>query len=501
MDDGRYVLLDDALISFRYALNFVQGSGLVFNPGERVEGYTNFLWVMLLAGGMGLGVDAIWLAKVGGIACGVAILVLCYLVGEQLVPQAGVWAAFPPLLMAATASLPRYALSGMETLLFSALLCLALWLELALDGPLGTVFASAVLALAALTRPEGVLFYGVFTLSRAVERAWRGEKLAMVLRVVLLSLVAFGTIFVPYSAWRWAYYGYPLPNTFYAKAGGLSTESLGRGLRYLRHELLILNLPMLICGVAGLLVLGRPGVAAMLSTVVAYLAYVLLIGGDDFNVFGPRFLLVVFPWFALIGLAGLAGLARRRQPVRRFAVAIAALALLALEGALSSYEMIPYGDAIALNHGWWTAAEWLSAHAASDDIVAVDAAGIIPYHTGLRAIDMLGLNDVHIAHLSVATLGAGHAGHEKFDPAYVLAQEPTHITTWLAPQAQPLSAGLEQVADRLQQRYELAVVFLMRRPGVDEPTWIDATAVPYTEELHRRGYVYGILRRRGEGGR
>ena len=45
-------LTDDAYISFRYADNFARGDGLVFNPGgERVEGYTNFLWVLLLAGG------------------------------------------------------------------------------------------------------------------------------------------------------------------------------------------------------------------------------------------------------------------------------------------------------------------------------------------------------------------------------------------------------------------------------------------------------------------
>src|SRR5436189_992982 len=46
---------DDAFISFRYAQNLAEGNGLVFNPGERVEGYTNFLWVLLLAAGDVLG--------------------------------------------------------------------------------------------------------------------------------------------------------------------------------------------------------------------------------------------------------------------------------------------------------------------------------------------------------------------------------------------------------------------------------------------------------------
>ena len=50
---------DDAFISFQYARNLVEGHGLTFNPGERVEGYTNFLWTLLISAGIGLGVDPI----------------------------------------------------------------------------------------------------------------------------------------------------------------------------------------------------------------------------------------------------------------------------------------------------------------------------------------------------------------------------------------------------------------------------------------------------------
>src|SRR5574341_680160 len=39
---------DDAYISFRYAQNAIRGYGLVFNPGERVEGFTNFLWTAMM---------------------------------------------------------------------------------------------------------------------------------------------------------------------------------------------------------------------------------------------------------------------------------------------------------------------------------------------------------------------------------------------------------------------------------------------------------------------
>jgi len=47
----RFLVCDDAFISFRYARHLAEGQGLVWNPEERVEGYTNFLWVLVLAAG------------------------------------------------------------------------------------------------------------------------------------------------------------------------------------------------------------------------------------------------------------------------------------------------------------------------------------------------------------------------------------------------------------------------------------------------------------------
>ena len=54
---------DDAFISFRVAEQLANGDGLVYNIGERVEGYSNLLWVLLLALFSRLGVDVIWAAK------------------------------------------------------------------------------------------------------------------------------------------------------------------------------------------------------------------------------------------------------------------------------------------------------------------------------------------------------------------------------------------------------------------------------------------------------
>ena len=65
---------DDAFISFRYADNLVRHGELVFNPGERVEGYTNFLWTILMAGVLSLGLDVVVWSKLLGIACAIGTL-------------------------------------------------------------------------------------------------------------------------------------------------------------------------------------------------------------------------------------------------------------------------------------------------------------------------------------------------------------------------------------------------------------------------------------------
>ena len=61
-------LSDDALISFRYAERLTQGDGLTWNDGERVEGYSNLLWVLLVAGLHRLGIDSLVASRLLGFA-------------------------------------------------------------------------------------------------------------------------------------------------------------------------------------------------------------------------------------------------------------------------------------------------------------------------------------------------------------------------------------------------------------------------------------------------
>ncbi|HPB97137.1 MAG TPA: hypothetical protein PKW66_14560 [Polyangiaceae bacterium] len=79
-------IADDAFISFRYARNLVEGHGLVFNPGERVEGYTNFLWTVLLAGAYAIGIPFGLSAIAFGLLSVVAVLWLTTRLSQLLSP-------------------------------------------------------------------------------------------------------------------------------------------------------------------------------------------------------------------------------------------------------------------------------------------------------------------------------------------------------------------------------------------------------------------------------
>ena len=80
-------LTDDAFITFRYVRNMLDGHGLVYNTGERVEGYTNFLWAMLVAGPAWLGADIVWTARILGLLSGVGTLLVLFFLAKHHVPK------------------------------------------------------------------------------------------------------------------------------------------------------------------------------------------------------------------------------------------------------------------------------------------------------------------------------------------------------------------------------------------------------------------------------
>ena len=120
-------MLDDAFISFRYARNFAEGHGLVYNPGEDpVEGYTNFLWTFLLGLGAMADLDIVHLSRVLGAAAAVLTLVLVANAHRFIARMTPLASALAVLFLATYAVFLPWPTSGMETTLFGLLLLAAL---------------------------------------------------------------------------------------------------------------------------------------------------------------------------------------------------------------------------------------------------------------------------------------------------------------------------------------------------------------------------------------
>jgi arabinofuranosyltransferase len=208
-------MMDDAYISFRYSRNLAQGLGMVFNPGERVEGYTNFLWVLLGTLAESLGTPSAVVMPLVGVFAGVALVWLV----ARASAAAPAGAAAPPrftrfsgvLAAAAVAVHPAllfYAGTGLETVLYALLVTAAL--VAAAHGRTNLFVVTT--ALAFLTRPEAGLLglVGVAWLVLRVDSASRARAFAGL-------AIRFAVLLGPYLAWKVLYFGSVLPLTLLAK--------------------------------------------------------------------------------------------------------------------------------------------------------------------------------------------------------------------------------------------------------------------------------------------
>ncbi|TNE88777.1 MAG: hypothetical protein EP330_13380 [Deltaproteobacteria bacterium] len=399
---------DDALISLRYSRRLLDGHGLSFTDGEWVEGYSNLLLVLLAAALGATGLDLITAARVVCVAgAAVAVLAAAWWGASRGTAAAVAGGA----IAGATLSLGHWAVGGLEQPLLAGLLAAGLAAMLTADEReelRGWALGGVFLALACLTRPDAPLF----AVLAAAWAAWRGWRPMLAVSgpaaVAVLGQLAF----------RLATYGEWVPNTAHAKLA-ISWHRVELGLGYLAEGGPGLAVLGLLAGV-GAWRIGARRSALLLGLAGAWLAYVAFIGGDIFPARRHLLAACVPLWFlAAEAFAGNAS----------WLVAAAVGAALVHGGAQETLD-----DAYRRGRleGW----EWEcgviagavgEAFREEQPLVAVNAAGCWPYFSGLPSLDMLGLNDAHIARHPSAKRGQGHLGHELGDGAYVLSREPDMV--------------------------------------------------------------------------
>src|SRR5574341_500568 len=201
---------DDVFITYTYGRNITEGQGFVFNPGQRVQGTTTPLYTLIMAGIYLLNHD---LLHAGNLLSALLLVITC-LIAVMLLAGS----ALKPTRLAIALTIVVcpfvYVSFGMETLLYCALLLIALWLW---QGQRQT---AAMLVAAALTwtRADGVVLAGSFLICTIWDNWKRLQALQNRMRSLpwgLMSAYVLGI--APWFMFAWLYFGSPLPNTFSAK--------------------------------------------------------------------------------------------------------------------------------------------------------------------------------------------------------------------------------------------------------------------------------------------
>jgi arabinofuranosyltransferase len=457
-------IADDALISLRYSKRLIEGHGLTWNPGERIEGYSNLLWVLASAGlGLILRIDLVTVLRILGFACmGAAIAGVLFplrLDNWRLTLVSFVVLLFLPL----AAPIAVWTIGGMEQPLVAALLVWSVvltfpHLEQQKDRSLREMLLPGVLfALLCLTRLDGPVFSAaavaaILFVDRFSRKAWRkATALASLPILFTLAQVVF----------RLAYYGEWIPNTALVKFSPSGKHSVD-GWHYLAAGLRPL-LPLVLIVVVSVVIsfwkkFFCQRMLLLCSMAIAWSVYVNLIGGDIFPAwrhFVP--LIVLFVLMAHIGVRWLV----EHSGQRGFVFTTAACVVL-----LAGFFMLQGRDEEnfrAISERW----EWdgqavgtllKTAFGKQQPLLAVDPAGCLPYWSELPTVDMLGLNDHYLPRHPPAGFGQGPIGHELGDGQYVLNRQPDLVVFLLPTGAEHgyfLSGRQMQEDSRFFREYSL----------------------------------------------
>jgi len=420
-------LADDAFISFRYARNFARGLGLVYNQGEWVEGYTNFLWTLLLGLAGKIGLDIPLTALFGNLVCFVAAIVLVARLAERLSPGRPA-VPFAALALALAKPFYTFASGGLETMPIALLAVAAVAAGLARRGEL---WAGLLLTASVMCRPDQILLYAAMGIALVAEDLCYGEgrlwKRPRPRRYVLFA-APFVLLYVPYFLWRWSAYGALLPNTFYAKSGASSYWS--QGAVYLVHFLSTsgawLWLPLLALALAA-----RPARREVFRLRVYTLGSVLLLGvyvvrvGGDFMEY--RFFLPLLPLVALCTEVGLRLRPFRAMSPRMSAAATAVLAVVWTPvqiirpfeirwhlAAEETYYQVRSLVPLRIANWHFEAGQWLHQAFTARGLsprIAGGSIGMVGYFSDLPLFDVMGLTSRVVGNKEIRA--RGRPGHEK----------------------------------------------------------------------------------------
>lgn len=476
---GHAIGSDDAYISYRYAKNFFDGYGLVFNPGERVEGYSNFFYILLIVPVFLLSADLVYQYSIliNCLLLSLSIYVFYSFLTRRFAEQKAILGT---LLLALNPWVWANAATGLETMLILAITTGA-WILV--EDYLANKDKNIILALLFLSGLSILSRVDGFILPLAISAYATFKSQRRLAIYILLLVVAFGIL---YTAWRYWYYHDVIANTYYSKVSGNILSRVTSGLAYLYENAKNTGFWVPLC-IIGLRLAGgvkdfniNSRVDFALFFIVLWSAYLIYIGGD---IYYERFIVALFPMGIYTAMTIIQTAKNGLAWPIVFIVMLAIQSGSVVRDGRFEYSLNKYDC-------WIAVGRFLGANYPGRSL-AVDAAGKIPYFSGLKSIDMLGLNDRHIGKMTVDR-ETFWPGHMKYDAQYVMSLKPDLIAGWATPDT-GLYWGLTKKT--YEKGYSLKYLVNTGRDDKKDSNIIDVSQTPEDRkmDLVRGDYKYAIL--------
>lgn len=460
-----FTLFDDAMISMRYGWNLSHGAGLVWNPGEYVEGYTNPLTVLMMA------VVTFFFNKSISVLVvqllNVVILAAIGFVGVQITlnvvrPEKPSDLKLLQIIGFITAlgyfPIFYWSLLGMETGLLTLLEFTGIWAVFRfIERPskARSVQIGLLFGLAFLTRPDALVMIAPVALYLVYE-IYKLKNISLKLKTYYLAL-AFGTLSAIVAAqelFRLFYYGDLVPNTYILKATGMPlADKILNGLGFI-GPFILETWPVLLLATVGLVVNFSRKCLLLYSIMALLIAYQIYVGGDAWNYW--RILCPAMPLMFVI----IINLFFARLRLRRAVATIIIVGLLLAINGRFLPEMVFYRNFYSLYNSNRESQRTLilSEVCYPNATLGLLTAGSIPYYTGLKGIDFLGKMDRHIAQLPADLSGAtarygtySLSGHNKYDLNYSIKElKPDYVEEFIW--------GNQNLNDWSEQYYEKVTI-------------------------------------------
>ena len=427
--------VDDAYIFLRYARNLGHGAGLTFNLDDSrpVEGYTSFLWTLVLTIPYSLRfADPVPLhfAKVIGILFGIGLIFVTTHLSARIL-GARVAGYIAALLTSTIPFLAFWSVGGLETSLYLFLNLLAIDVYvLEVKAARRPALSAATLFLAILARPESLLL-AVALYVQYVFRETPNRGLRSALRDVRMASFLLGALLALYTVWRYRTYGLLLPNTFYAKKMSVNVYALLRRL-YELSPFVVWSLPFIAVGWARLFVPSRGG--SQKSLLVAPLLTALVIPFAAYREWMPgyRYELLLLPLLFVLVSDGVSELilsfrmADWRQSLPACTMFLFLYVYLFFPHYPGTERLIIHRNSVVpgmvssmgSSNPWHPRMGlWLKKWAPEDASLAAWDVGALPYFSELPVVF-----DIHQEGLLDS-----HTTHQGYSVEYFLDQQPTFI--------------------------------------------------------------------------